>query len=159
MPRISLKNIKMSLLRSLPFCNAGTSGPSRFAVYQLHDVYRHCGFIKWNKSCIIVYSTVILSASTASIWQGGHLITLIFMIAGTQERELSHIQCVVLVPEDSSWFHLFINPQCMREGFVRVSVTTLLNCYIPHFFVKIQVSLGFLRCFQRMYCVNFVENA
>ena len=33
------------------------------------------------------------------------------------------------------------------------------NCYIPHFFVKIQVSLGFPWCFQLMHCVDFAKNA
>ena len=33
------------------------------------------------------------------------------------------------------------------------------NCYIPHFFVKFQVSLGFPWCFQLMHCVDFAKNA
>ena len=61
----------------------------------------------------------------------------------------------------------------MREGYGNRSVCVCVcvclsvclcvcyhaNCYIPHFFVEIQVSLGFLCCFQRMHCVDFIENA
>ena len=33
------------------------------------------------------------------------------------------------------------------------------NCYIPRLKVESQVPIGFLCCSQRMYCVDFVENA
>ena len=57
-----------------------------------------------------------------------------------------------------------VNPHRMREDCsnhcVCVSVCLVGNCYIPRvFFVEIQVSLGFLCCFQRKYCVDLVENA
>ena len=39
---------------------------------------------------------------------------------------------------------------------VCVCVRYHANCYIPHFFVEIQVSLGFPCC---MHCVDLAENA
>ena len=56
---------------------------------------------------------------------------------------------------------VLINPRSMREGYGSRSVCVCYhaNCYIPCFFIKIQVSLGFLCCFQWMHCVDFTENA
>ena len=56
-----------------------------------------------------------------------------------------------------------INPWHILKGygsrFMCMSVCLCIcyhaNCYIPNFFVEIQVSLGFLCCFQRMHCVDF----
>ena len=33
------------------------------------------------------------------------------------------------------------------------------SCYIPHLYVESRVPLGFLCCSQRIYCVDFIENA
>ena len=42
---------------------------------------------------------------------------------------------------------------------VCVCVCYRASCYIPHLFLESQVSLGFLWCFQPMYCVDFGEKA
>ena len=58
-----------------------------------------------------------------------------------------------------------INPRRMRRRVtvvvlcVCLSVCNRASCYIPHLYVENQVSLGFLCWFQRMHCVDFVENA
>ena len=56
----------------------------------------------------------------------------------------------------------------MREGYgshsvcvcvcIRVSVTTLISCYIPSLYVEIKVVVSFLCHFLHMHCVDFVEN-
>ena len=60
-----------------------------------------------------------------------------------------------------------INPRRMREGYgsrfvsvyVCVCVCYRASCYIPRLYVESRVPLGFLCCSQRMYCVDFFENA
>ena len=58
---------------------------------------------------------------------------------------------------------IIINPRRMREGYssrsVCVSVCYHASCYIPRLYVENKVPLAFLWHFQRMYCVDFVENA
>ena len=61
---------------------------------------------------------------------------------------------------------VIINPRRMREGYsshplcVCLSVCYRASCYIPRLiYVESRVPLSFLCCSQRMYCVDFVENA
>ena len=54
---------------------------------------------------------------------------------------------------------------CVRVAVVILCVSVCLSLcyqasyYMPHFYVGSCVPLGFLCCSQRMYCVDFVENA
>ena len=54
----------------------------------------------------------------------------------------------------------FINPRRMCESYRSrcVCVCYCTNCYILHLHVKNKVPLGFLRRFQDMHYVSFVEN-
>ena len=65
---------------------------------------------------------------------------------------------------------LLINPRRMREGYGSRSVCVYVcvcvcvyvcvtSCYIPVLYDANKVSLGFLRHFQGMHCMDFVENA
>ena len=52
------------------------------------------------------------------------------------------------------------NPRCMHEGYGSHSVCLLPSyLYVPRLHVENRVPLGFLCHSQRVYCVDFVENA
>ena len=61
---------------------------------------------------------------------------------------------------------IVINPRRMCKGYGSHSPYSVCVCvcyqasrYIPHLYAESLVPLGFLCCSQRMYCVDFVENA